>query len=168
VVAAPHHWDISDVLFARVNPLILRKRLRGLLCTRRSQGETRHGPLLHRSACCRRPAAWSQPSRLEVATSWSSMAREHGDHGVSRNQARVARTRWGVRFGSEAVTLSVSICFPNSTIKPTSSEAHSGLGPRRFWRGPRKWIATLTIAAVDGASRTTEGVASQPVRVAQS
>jgi len=49
-----------------------------------------------------------------------------------------------VRSGSEA--LSVSICFPNSTIKPTSSEAHSGLGPRRFCRGRANGIATLTIA----------------------
>src|SRR5215472_11559434 len=58
-----------------------------------------------------------------------------------------------VSNGSEAVNLAVSICFPNSIIKPTSSEAHSGLGSRRFCRG-REWDRNThnrVPFAVDGA-----------------
>ena len=71
----------------------------------------------------------------------------------------------GVRGGK---THSESICFPSSTIKPTSSEAHSGLGPRRFCRGRANGIATVTIASLlqlMARSRTTEGAASQLVKV---
>ena len=52
-----------------------------------------------------------------------------------------------VGLGSEA-KLSVSICFPNSTIKPTLSEAHSGLEPMQILPPPREWDRKLTIACL--------------------